>query len=152
MRKLSSTFILCSSTPSETRARNGPTFRASLLIDYQRASRLERGASSRTAIAPLLARSPQCAEAYLWRTPALVDADLLPRLRRAVLTVIPQRARELLGLLHMKLFLFDDTLIISGYSYSYSYVLQFCAYYRLQYEYSTREFFNCEYYMGFFIV
>lgn len=100
----------------ESCARNGPPFRATLLIDYQRGSRLERGASSRTAIAPLLARSPACAEAYLWRTPALVGEDLLPRLRRALLAVAPQRARELLGLLHMKLLLFDDTLIVSGYS------------------------------------
>lgn len=37
-----------------------------------------------------------------------------PKLRGFLKAVIPARFNELIGLQHMKIYLFDDTLIISG--------------------------------------
>lgn len=38
-----------------------------------------------------------------------------PKLRGILKTVIPNRFNELIGLQHMKIYIFDDSLIISGY-------------------------------------
>lgn len=77
-----------------------------VLLDYMRGSRNK--INSRTMLEPLL-KCRQNSEVYLYHTPKL--RGLLKRL-------LPDRFNELIGVQHMKLYLFDDTLIISGWAKS----------------------------------
>jgi CDP-diacylglycerol--glycerol-3-phosphate 3-phosphatidyltransferase len=75
-----------------------------ILLDYMRGSRGKL--NSKKMLAPLLDEKFRfCCNIYLYHT---------PRLRGFLKTLIPNRLNEVIGLQHMKLYLFDDTLIISG--------------------------------------
>lgn len=84
--------------------------KVNILIDYMRGSRCSN--NSRTMFQPLLQDNFHNCRVSLYHTPFL--RGLLKR-------IIPQRANEIFGLQHMKLYIFDDTLIISGANLSNDY-------------------------------
>lgn len=82
----------------------------SVLLDYTRGSR--GSVNSRTMLLPLLKRFSSQMRVSLYHTP-----DLRGLLR----LLVPQRFNETIGVQHIKVYLFDDTLIISGANLSESY-------------------------------
>ncbi|CAH1971801.1 unnamed protein product [Acanthoscelides obtectus] len=80
-----------------------------ILLDYTRGSRYEN--NSRTILLPLVQQSNNCTVS-LYHTPVL---------RGILKRYTPDRWNELYGLQHMKLYIFDDTLIISGANLSNDY-------------------------------
>lgn len=81
-----------------------------ILLDYTRGSRFTN--NSRTALIPLLKQNDRNCSVSLYHTPVLRG------LRKKL---APNRWNELFGLQHMKLYIFDDTLIISGANLSNDY-------------------------------
>lgn len=81
-----------------------------ILLDYHRGSRLND--NSRTLLKPLLQENNTNCRVSLYHTPSL---------RGIVKKIVPNRWNELCGLQHMKLYIFDDTLIISGANLSNDY-------------------------------
>lgn len=86
------------------------TLKINVLLDYTRGSRLEY--NSRTMLKPLLEQNDENCNISLYHTPAL---------RGFMKKIVPDRWNELFGLQHMKLYIFDDTLIISGANLSNDY-------------------------------
>ncbi|CAB1338588.1 unnamed protein product [Coregonus sp. 'balchen'] len=82
----------------------------SILLDYTRGSRGET--NSRTMLLPLLQQYSSRMRVSLYHSP-----DLRGLLR----LLVPQRFNETIGLQHIKAYLFDDDLIISGANLSDSY-------------------------------
>ncbi|XP_065349381.1 CDP-diacylglycerol--glycerol-3-phosphate 3-phosphatidyltransferase, mitochondrial isoform X2 [Cloeon dipterum] len=82
------------------RMQEAPSLRLRVLLDFTRASRGEL--NSRTLLLPLRAKGGQVA---LYHT---------PELRGLVRMLLPQRWNEVVGLQHMKIYLFDDSVIVSG--------------------------------------
>lgn len=63
--------------------------------------------NSRKMLEPLLkGKYAHCSEVFLYHT---------PKLRGLLKVIMPDRYNEVIGLQHMKLYMIDDTLIISGY-------------------------------------
>ncbi|KAI1886454.1 hypothetical protein AGOR_G00195920 [Albula goreensis] len=87
-----------------------PDLKVSILLDYTRGSRGKR--NSRSMLLPLLQRFPQQMRVSLYHTP-----DLRGLLRR----LVPERFNETIGVQHIKVYLFDNSLIISGANLSDSY-------------------------------
>ncbi|XP_026276806.1 CDP-diacylglycerol--glycerol-3-phosphate 3-phosphatidyltransferase, mitochondrial isoform X3 [Frankliniella occidentalis] len=84
--------------------------KVTLLFDHCRGS---RGAiNSRSMVAPLLQEHPSSVQVSLYHTVAL---------RGFLRFILPQRFNEVVGLQHMKLYIFDDSLIISGANLSHDY-------------------------------
>lgn len=81
-----------------------------ILLDYTRGSRYEK--NSRVMLQPLLQKHEDNCNISLYHTPIL-------RGLRKLLT--PHRWNELFGLQHMKLYIFDNTVIISGANLSNDY-------------------------------
>lgn len=81
-----------------------------VLLDYTRGSRYKT--NSRTMLRPLLENNEVNCTVALYHTPVL--RGLRKRL-------MPDRFNEIFGLQHMKLYIFDDTLIISGANLSNDY-------------------------------
>lgn len=81
-----------------------------VLLDYHRGSRLSD--NSRTLLRPLLEEDDANCTVSLYHTPLL---------RGLAKKIVPNRWNELCGLQHMKLYIFDDTLIISGANLSNDY-------------------------------
>ncbi|CAL8303158.1 unnamed protein product [Lota lota] len=89
---------------------DGPALQVSILLDYMRGS---RGLlNSRTMLLPLLQRYASQMRVSLYHTP-----DLRGLLR----LLMPQRFNETIGVQHIKVYLFDDSVIISGANLSDSY-------------------------------
>lgn len=86
------------------------SLKINILLDYTRGSRFTN--NSRTALIPLLKRNNINCNVSLYHTPVLRG------LRKKL---APNRWNELFGLQHMKLYIFDDTLIISGANLSNDY-------------------------------
>ncbi|KAJ8957415.1 hypothetical protein NQ318_004895 [Aromia moschata] len=84
--------------------------KVNVLLDYTRGSRFEN--NSRTMLQPLLQQNDTNCQVSLYHTPAL---------RGLIKKHTPNRWNELLGLQHMKLYIFDDTMIISGANLSNDY-------------------------------
>ncbi|XP_012258147.2 CDP-diacylglycerol--glycerol-3-phosphate 3-phosphatidyltransferase, mitochondrial [Athalia rosae] len=82
-----------------------------ILLDYMRGSRGQN--NSRTMLKPLLDRQ--------WAEFCSISLYHTPKLRGFLKAIIPQRFNELVGLQHMKLYIFDDTLVISGANLSHGY-------------------------------
>lgn len=80
-----------------------------ILLDFTRGTRGE--VNSKTSILPLLKESKNCVLS-LYHTPVL---------RGLTKRLAPPRWNELLGLQHMKIYLFDDTVILSGANLSNDY-------------------------------
>ncbi|XP_023287829.1 CDP-diacylglycerol--glycerol-3-phosphate 3-phosphatidyltransferase, mitochondrial isoform X2 [Orussus abietinus] len=101
---------LVSTIESSLKASNGG-IRVTILLDYMRGSRGK--VNSRKMLEPLLRKEwSQCCTVFLYHT---------PRLRGLLKAVIPDRFNELIGLQHMKLYMVDDALIISGANLSNDY-------------------------------
>lgn len=81
-----------------------------VLLDYTRGSRDKD--NSRTTLQPLLQQNESNCTISLYHTPVL---------RGLLKKYMPSRWNELLGLQHMKLYIFDDTLVISGANLSKDY-------------------------------
>jgi len=93
-------------TLSESKAK-----RITVLLDHCRGTRTSReGHSSASLLAPVVARNG--ANVALYHTPALRGW------RKALL---PQRFNEMVGLQHAKLFVFDDSVLVSGANLSQDY-------------------------------
>ncbi|KAK0162344.1 hypothetical protein PV327_008689 [Microctonus hyperodae] len=85
--------------------------KVNILLDYMRGSRGKK--NSRKMLEPLLKEN--CVDSCkicLYHT---------PKLRGVLKTIIPNRFNELIGLQHMKVYIFDDSLIISGANLSNDY-------------------------------
>ncbi|XP_068249659.1 CDP-diacylglycerol--glycerol-3-phosphate 3-phosphatidyltransferase, mitochondrial [Palaemon carinicauda] len=80
------------------------------LLDFTRGSRGIH--NSRTMLQPLIRSHPHTCSVSLYHT---------PNLRGFMKWLIPQRWNEVIGLQHMKLYVFDDSLIISGANLSNDY-------------------------------
>ncbi|KAM4890181.1 CDP-diacylglycerol--glycerol-3-phosphate 3-phosphatidyltransferase, mitochondrial [Sylvia borin] len=84
-------------------AKGSPDLRVSILLDYTRGSRGRK--NSRTMLIPLLQRFPEQVRVSLFHT---------PNLRGLLRLLIPERFNETIGLQHIKVYLFDDNVILSG--------------------------------------
>ncbi|MFH4979297.1 hypothetical protein AB6A40_006006 [Gnathostoma spinigerum] len=83
--------------------------RVNILLDYLRGTRgLTSGTSSVTVLQKLLPSS----SVHLYHT---------PNLRGVLKQLLPERVNEIVGLQHLKLYIFDDDVIISGANLSDSY-------------------------------
>ncbi|XP_062270024.1 CDP-diacylglycerol--glycerol-3-phosphate 3-phosphatidyltransferase, mitochondrial [Platichthys flesus] len=89
---------------------HSPDLKVSILLDYTRGSR--GPINSRTMLLPLLQRFTSQMRVSLYHTP-----DLRGLLRM----LVPQRFNETIGVQHIKVYLFDDSVIISGANLSDSY-------------------------------
>ena len=98
---------------------NTPGLRVKILLDWCRGTRLVGGQSSATLLSPLLSsphqdsseRSSRCRLAF-YQT---------PQLRGWLGWLLPSKWNELLGLQHCKVYIFDNSLIISGANLSRDY-------------------------------
>eukprot|EP00069_Balaena_mysticetus_P020890 bmy_13149T0 len=84
--------------------------RVSILLDFMRGSRGRK--NSRTMLLPLLQRFPEQVRVSLFHT---------PNLRGLLRLLIPERFNETIGLQHIKVYLFDNSVILSGANLSDSY-------------------------------
>jgi len=83
---------------------NDGNVQVQILLDYMRASRGKQ--NSRKMLEPLLkGKCGDRCKVFLYHT---------PKLRGMIKAAIPDRFNELIGLQHMKLYMIDDDLIISG--------------------------------------
>ncbi|CAH1721572.1 unnamed protein product [Aphis gossypii] len=80
-----------------------------VLLDANRGSRGK--VSSRTMLMPIMNPSFDC-RVFLYHT---------PKLRGLLRLLLPERYNELIGIQHMKLYMFDDSIIISGANLSQDY-------------------------------
>jgi len=87
--------------------------KAHILLDFTRGSRGDN--NSRTMLLPCIAEHSNQMKLSLYHT---------PNLKGAMKRVLPDRFNELLGLQHMKAYIFDDTIILSGYALPH----HFCVY------------------------
>lgn len=83
--------------------KNNAEFEINVLLDETRGSRGK--VNSRTMLHGLLKEFPKQVTVSLYHTPDL---------RGFLKTVIPERFNETISLTHMKVYLVDDSLIISG--------------------------------------
>lgn len=95
----------------QARLSSTPSLSVQWLLDYTRGSR--QPGSSRQVLQPLLGHA-NC-QVSLFHT---------PELRGLVRRLLPQRWNEIVGLQHMKLYIFDDALLISGANLSADYFTQ----------------------------
>ncbi|XP_069124368.1 CDP-diacylglycerol--glycerol-3-phosphate 3-phosphatidyltransferase, mitochondrial-like isoform X2 [Argopecten irradians] len=95
----------------EAKSNNDEDFEVHVLLDFVRGSR-GRECSSRTMLTPLLKEFQGMIHVHLFHS---------PNLRGLVRSLLPQRFDEIVGLHHMKMYLFDDSFIISGANLSESY-------------------------------
>ncbi|KAH0629392.1 hypothetical protein JD844_011443 [Phrynosoma platyrhinos] len=86
------------------------SLKVSILLDFTRGSRGRK--NSRTMLLPLLKRFPEQIRVSLFHT---------PNLRGLLRLLIPERFNETIGLQHIKVYLFDDNVILSGANLSDSY-------------------------------
>ena len=77
--------------------------RVSVLLDHMRGSRGEK--NSRTMLLPLLQDFGSSVTISLYHTPTL---------RGVVKSLLPERYNETVGVNHIKAYIFDDTVVISG--------------------------------------
>ncbi|XP_045691870.1 CDP-diacylglycerol--glycerol-3-phosphate 3-phosphatidyltransferase, mitochondrial [Phyllostomus hastatus] len=92
------------------RAESPSDLRVSVLLDFTRGSRGRK--NSRTMLLPLLQRFPEQVRVSLFHTPSL---------RGLLRLLVPERFNETIGLQHIKVYLFDSSVILSGANLSDSY-------------------------------
>ncbi|PAV80114.1 hypothetical protein WR25_11859 [Diploscapter pachys] len=93
----------------DNRLRDVLNLRVTILLDYLRGTRGERLEKSSTT---LLKRIADRSTIYLYHTPYL---------KGFLKQTIPERSNEVIGLQHMKLYIFDDHVLLSGANLSDSY-------------------------------
>lgn len=86
------------------------SLQVNILLDFSRGSR--GNINSRTILLPLIQKYKELVNLSLYHTPAL---------RGIYRKILPPRWSELVGLQHMKLYIFDNSLIISGANLSNDY-------------------------------
>ncbi|KAI8373053.1 uncharacterized protein BYT42DRAFT_621760 [Radiomyces spectabilis] len=87
------------------------SLKAHILIDCLRGTRVSKGQSSATLLLPLLQDFPNQVKVSMYHTP-----DLTGVLKKT----LPQRFNETIGLMHMKVYGFDNTVMLSGYLLRFS--------------------------------
>ncbi|KAF9121583.1 CDP-diacylglycerol--glycerol-3-phosphate 3-phosphatidyltransferase [Mortierella sp. 14UC] len=92
--------------------RSRPGLKLNLLLDSLRGTRDSGKGSSASLLYPLLKAYPDQVRISMYHTP-----DLSGLLKQ----IIPPRFNEGIGLMHMKVYAFDDTLIMSGANMSHDY-------------------------------
>ncbi|XP_062330204.1 CDP-diacylglycerol--glycerol-3-phosphate 3-phosphatidyltransferase, mitochondrial [Osmerus eperlanus] len=100
----------CMQEALEVSEAKGGDLSVSVLLDYTRGSRGQT--NSRSMLRPLLERFRERVRVSLYHTP-----DLRGLLRM----LVPQRFNETIGVQHIKVYLFDNSIIISGANLSESY-------------------------------
>lgn len=88
---------------SNAAAHDRTDFKVNVLLDMTRGSR--GTTNSRTMLLGLLNEFPQQVAVSLYHTPDL---------RGVIKAMVPERFNEVIGLTHLKVYLVDDSLIISG--------------------------------------
>ena len=83
---------------------NNHSLRVKVLLDYCRGLRGQK--NSKTMLEPLIAKYTNRFTLFLYHT---------PRLRGLLKKFLSERANEVIGVMHMKINVIDNTLIISGY-------------------------------------
>nr|CAG4637142.1 EOG090X08SX [Ceriodaphnia reticulata] len=86
-------------------------FKIRILLDATRGSRGAKN-NSRTMLLPLVQSYNQQCSIHFYHTPAL---------RGLLKKILPERWNEIVGLQHMKIYIFDDSLLISGANLSHDY-------------------------------
>ena len=76
-----------------------------ILIDYLRGTRKEKGTDSIHMLKQLVSKFPNRSRLFLYHT---------PRLNGIWKAIVPQRINEIVGVQHIKAYIFDDDLLISG--------------------------------------
>ncbi len=96
---------------STLKKNSGSGLKVRILLDATRGS---RGAqiNSRTMLLPLVQSYSQQCSVHFYHTPAL---------RGLLKKILPERWNEIIGLQHMKIYIFDDSLLISGANLSHDY-------------------------------
>nr|CAG4640155.1 EOG090X08SX [Daphnia pulex] len=96
---------------STLKKNSGSSLKVRILLDATRGS---RGAqiNSRTMLLPLVQSYSQQCSVHFYHTPAL---------RGLLKKILPERWNEIIGLQHMKIYIFDDSLLISGANLSHDY-------------------------------
>ena len=84
--------------------------RVRILLDANRGSRGSQ--NSRTMLLPLIQSHESRCSVHFYHTPAL---------RGYLKSILPERWNEIIGLQHMKIYIFDNTLLISGANLSQDY-------------------------------
>ncbi|WKY10550.1 hypothetical protein Q1695_002707 [Nippostrongylus brasiliensis] len=93
----------------DSNLKQNENLRVTVLLDFLRGT---RGESQEKSSTTLLKKIADRAQIYLYHTPKL--SGFLKRL-------LPERTNEVIGLQHMKLYIFDDSVLISGANLSDSY-------------------------------
>ncbi|CAD6198803.1 unnamed protein product [Caenorhabditis auriculariae] len=96
-------------TAVEKNMSRNPDLEVSVLVDFLRGT---RGAGEEKSSTTLLHTIAKRAKIYLYHTPDL---------RGFIKRLLPERTNEIIGLQHMKLYIFDDSILISGANLSDSY-------------------------------
>lgn len=101
----------------------GSTFTIKILLDNLRGSRGEM--NSRKMLLPLLNENPSsqvtflqtcsCKGIFIYIFDEQVAMYNTPKLSGILSQILPQRCNELIGLQHMKIYVVDDDVLISGY-------------------------------------
>ncbi|KAF4033448.1 PLD-like domain [Phytophthora infestans] len=94
-----------------TRLKERPHLQVQIVLDYSRGQRGGVTASSVTMLAPLLKQFPNNVELFLFRVPQLSGLK----------AKLPPPFNETLGVSHAKVYLVDDTLVLSGANLSNDY-------------------------------
>lgn len=85
--------------------KQSPQLKVHVLIDCLRGTRVSKGSSSATLLLPLVQDYPNQIQVSLYHTP-----DLNGILKKT----IPQRFNESIGLMHLKVYGFDNSVMLSG--------------------------------------
>jgi len=94
------------------RLKNQKTLQVKVLLDWCRGTRLSNGESSATLLADLVNEDTEKCRVAMYHTPYL---------RGWLKRLLPSKLNELVGLQHGKVFVFDNTIIISGANLSNDY-------------------------------
>ncbi|CAO0799778.1 unnamed protein product [Mucor circinelloides] len=89
-----------------------PTLQVNVLIDCLRGTRASKGQSSATLLLPLIKDYPDQIKIAMYHTP-----DLTGILKKT----LPQRFNESIGLMHLKVYGFDNSVMLSGANLSTDY-------------------------------
>ncbi len=88
-----------------TNLNRGGRLKVNILLDYCRGTRDVRGESSCTMLQGLVAGNRKSCRISLYHTPTL---------RGFTRSVVPPKVNEVFGLQHIKVYIFDDSVMISG--------------------------------------